>query len=193
VVRRRYAGILLGARDAVEAAGFDYGHESPLEVMRRLEGLDVFKGRTVRLPDLVVVDGGKGQLSSAYKELVALGLGDLPLIGLAKEREEIFRPGESLPVVLPHERGGLRLLQRIRDEAHRFANGYHQMLMKRRVEESILDDCPGVSERRKIALLKAFGSVARLRKATAEDIGKVAGVGAKLAEQLVAFLQTHRR
>ena len=84
-------------------------------------------------------------------------------------------------------------LARARDEAHRFANGYHQLLMKRRVEESILDDCPGVSERRKIALLKAFGSVARLRKATAEDIGKVAGVGAKLAEQLVAFLQTHRR
>ena len=97
----------------------------------------------VRLPDLIIVDGGKGQLSSACRELQRLGLHDLPIIGLAKEYEEIYRPGRALPLVLPPESGALRLLQRIRDEAHRFANTYHQLLMKKRIGESILDDCPG--------------------------------------------------
>src|SRR5438067_2842180 len=95
----------------------------------------------VRLPDLIIVDGGKGQLSAACRELQRLGLHDLPIIGLAKEREEIYRPGRALPLQLPMDSGALRLLQRIRDEAHRFANAYHQLLMKKRVGESILDDC----------------------------------------------------
>ena len=120
----------------------------------------------VRLPDLIIVDGGKGQLSSACRELQRLGLHDLPIIGLAKEREEIYRPGRALPLQLPMDSGALRLLQRIRDEAHRFANAYHQLLMKKRVGESILDDCPGVSQNRKNLLLRKFGSVNRLRKAT---------------------------
>ena len=97
----------------------------------------------VRLPDLIIVDGGKGQLSSACRELQRLGLHDLPIIGLAKEFEEIYRPGASMPLQLPADSGALRLLQRIRDEAHRFANTYHQLLMKKRIGESILDDCPG--------------------------------------------------
>src|SRR5437870_11254531 len=83
----------------------------------------------VRLPDLIIVDGGKGQLSAACRELQRLGLHDLPIIGLAKEREEIYRPGRALPLRLPMDSPGLRLLQRIRDEAHRFANAYHQLLM----------------------------------------------------------------
>ncbi len=142
----------------------------------------------VRLPDLVIVDGGKGQLGMAMAELQKLGLAGLPIIGLAKEREEIYRPGESDPLVLPHELGALKLLQRIRDEAHRWANGYHQLLLGRRVEESLLDDCPGVSQNRKAALLKAFGSVTRLRKATVEDIAKVPGIGKSLAEGIAEFL-----
>src|SRR5438034_1763577 len=97
----------------------------------------------IRLPDLIIVDGGKGQLSAACRELQRLGLHDLPIIGLAKEREEIYRPGRALPLQLPMDSGALRLLQRIRDEAHRFANAYHQLLMKKRVGERILDDCPG--------------------------------------------------
>src|ERR1700743_3927074 len=105
------------------------------------------------MPSIIVGVGGKGQQSSACRELNALGLGDLPIIGLAKEREEIFRPGKSAPLVLDHSSGAIRLLQRIRDEAHRFANGYHQILMKRRISESVLDDCPGVSENRKKILL----------------------------------------
>lgn len=145
----------------------------------------------VRLPDLVIVDGGKGQLSSAVKELQRLGLHELPIIGLAKQHEEIFRPGQGHPLVLPHETGALRLLQRIRDEAHRFANGYHQLLMKRRVEESILDDCPGISAARKQRLLKQFGSVARMRKVDADQIAEVEGINARLAEEIVHFLKTH--
>ena len=90
-------------------------------------------------------------------------LRDLPVIGLAKEREEIFRPGISEPLVIDHSSGAIRLLQRIRDEAHRFANGYHQILMKQRVSESLLDDCPGVSENRKKLLLRHFGSIDKLR------------------------------
>jgi excinuclease ABC subunit C len=145
----------------------------------------------VRLPDLVIVDGGKGQLSSACAELQRLGLHDLAIIGLAKEFEEIYRPGRPLPLQLPEDSGALRLLQRIRDEAHRFANGYHQLLMKRRVGESILDDCPGVSENRKQLLLKAFGSLERLRRATPEQMAEVEGIGQKLAEDVHRFLQMH--
>ena len=145
----------------------------------------------VRLPDLIIVDGGKGQLSAACRELQRLGLHDLPIIGLAKEREEIYRPGRALPLQLPMDSPALRLLQRIRDEAHRFANAYHQLLMKKRIEESILDDCPGVSQNRKNLLLRRFGSVSRLRKASVEEIAVTEGIGRKLAEEVYRFLQSH--
>ena len=203
VVRRRYSRILLEAR---EHAGddADVSQENPLESLRRLEqeveareAAGATKGKKkrntfVRLPDLVIVDGGKGQLSSAMTELQRLGLHELPVIGLAKKREEIFRPHESEPILLPHDTGALKLLQRIRDEAHRWANGYHELLMKRRVEESILDDCPGVSQRRKRSLLERFGSVARLRKATTQEIASVDGISQNLAEGIVRFLESHR-
>lgn len=193
VVRRRYARILLESREVAGAEDAELNQEPPLEALRRLgAALEGKSTRYVRLPDLVIVDGGKGQLSSACGELQRLGLHDLPIIGLAKEREEIYRPGNSFPLVLPHERGALRLLQRIRDEAHRFANGYHQILMKRRISESILDDCPGISETRKAALLKQFGSVARLRKTSAEQLASVPGISEKLAAEITDFLQRHR-
>jgi excinuclease ABC subunit C len=205
VVRRRYSRILLEARKRIGQEEAEASQESPMEAMRRLEreqdfrdfGSDSRPGKAkerrpfVRLPDLVIVDGGKGQLGSALKELQRLGLRDLPVIGLAKQREEIFRPGRPEPLVLSHETGALRLLQRIRDEAHRFANGYHQLLMKRRVEESILDDCPGISQARKQRLLEKFGSVARLRKVSAEKIAKVAGINPRLAGEIAHFLKTH--
>jgi len=205
VVRRRYSRILLEARERVGDDVADDSQESPLEAMRRLEteiakaelstsATDDQKRRApfVRLPDLVIVDGGKGQLSSATRELQRLGLHDLPIVGLAKEREEIFRPGNPEPLLLPHDTGALKLMQRIRDEAHRFANGYHQLLMKRRVNESILDDCPGISQARKQRLLKKFGSVARLRKATSEELAEVSGINERLAGEIVHFLKTHR-
>ncbi|RBP47226.1 excinuclease ABC subunit C [Roseimicrobium gellanilyticum] len=147
------------------------------------------KTKFVRLPDLVIIDGGKGQLSSAMEELQRLGLHELPVVGLAKEEEEIYRPGVDQPLRIPHDRGALKLLQRIRDEAHRWANGYHQLLLRRRVEESILDDCPGVSQTRKANILRVFGSVARLRRATVEEVAKVPGIGKGLAEEIVRFLK----
>ena len=155
VVRRRYSRILLEARAANSDAA-QFSQENAFEAARRLEGSGSvpLAGETesqaggshyIRLPNLIIVDGGKGQLSAACRELQRLGLHDLPIIGLAKEHEEIYRPGRALPLRLPMDSPALRLLQRIRDEAHRFANAYHQLLMKKRVEESILDDCPGVS------------------------------------------------
>src|SRR5476651_1554951 len=164
---------------------------SMAEVVKRRYSRVLTEG--IRKPSLIVVDGGKGQLSSARRELETLGLGDLPIIGLAKEREEIFRPGQSAPLVIDHSSGAIRLLQRIRDEAHRFANGYHQILMKQRATESLLDDCPGVSENRKKLLLRHFGSMERLRNASAEEITEIDGIGPKMAETLVDFFAKLKR
>jgi len=181
VIRRRFSRILKESREAVGAEQADFTQESPLDALQRTTS-------GVRLPDLVIVDGGKGQLSMAVAELQKLGLGGLPVVGLAKQHEEVFFPGEAESVRIPHDRGALKLLQRIRDEAHRWANGYHQLLLGRRVEESLLDDCPGVSQNRKATLLKAFGSVARLRKASAADIAKLSGISSTLAETIADFL-----
>jgi len=195
VVRRRYSRILLEGREKLGMDEADISQESPFESMKRLasdgeENDESPKGtKFVALPDLVIVDGGKGQLSAATKELQRLGLHELPIIGLAKENEEVYRPDRSEPLLIPHDRGALKLLQRIRDEAHRWANGYHQLLLKRRVAESILDDCPGVSQTRRGNLLRTFGSVARLKKATAQQIAEVPGIGKGLAEEIVRFLQ----
>jgi excinuclease ABC subunit C len=191
VVRRRYSRILLEARQANSDAA-DYSQENPTEAISRPSTINHQPASSfIRLPDLIIVDGGKGQLSAACRELQRLGLHDLPIIGLAKEHEEIYRPGRALPLQLPMDSGALRLLQRIRDEAHRFANAYHQLLMKKRVGESILDDCPGVSQNRKNLLLRKFGSVKRLRKATVDEIASTEGIGRKLAEEVHRFLQRH--
>jgi excinuclease ABC subunit C len=141
------------------------------------------------LPDLVIVDGGKGQLGMAVKELRALGLHELPVIGLAKQHEEIFVPGKSESIRLPHDRGALKLLQRIRDEAHRFANSYNALLYRRRMRESLLDDCPGMSAARKQRLLKKFGSVARIRRASAEEIACLPGISVRSAQALLDHLR----
>jgi excinuclease ABC subunit C len=199
VVRRRYSRILLEARETNPDAA-EFSQEQTVEGLQRLAqqtsnaqriDSDENKMPLVRLPDLIVVDGGKGQLSAACRELQRLGLHDLPIIGLAKEHEEIYRPGRALPLQLPIDSGALRLLQRIRDEAHRFANAYHQLLMKKRIGESILDDCPGVSQNRKNLLLRKFGSVNRLRKASVEQIASTEGIGRKLAEEVHRFLRRH--
>ena len=191
VVRRRYSRILLEAREANPDAA-EFSQETAGETISRPSTINNQQSTTyVRLPDLIIVDGGKGQLSAACRELQRLGLHDLPIIGLAKEHEEIYRPGRALPLQLPIDSGALRLLQRIRDEAHRFANAYHQLLMKKRVGESILDDCPGVSQNRKNLLLRRFGSVNRLRKATVHEIAATEGIGRKLAEEVHRFLQRH--
>jgi excinuclease ABC subunit C len=189
VVRRRYSRILLEAREANPEAA-EFSQEQTVDGLQRIERQSP-SFVPVRLPDLIIVDGGKGQLSSACHELQRLGLHDLPIIGLAKEHEEIYRPGRAMPMQLPPDSGALHLLQRIRDEAHRFANAYHQLLLKKRIDESILDDCPGVSQNRKSLLLRRFGSVNRLRKASVDQIAATERIGRKLAEQLHRFLQSH--
>ena len=201
VVRRRYSRVLLEARESSPEIA-EFSQENPVEAMDRFDSgasfqlanrlnAQVENLRHIRLPDLIIVDGGKGQLSSACRELQRLGLHDLPVIGLAKEFEEIYQPGRAMPLQLPVDSGALHLLQRIRDEAHRFANTYHQLLMKKRIAESILDDCPGVSQNRKNLLLRKFGSVPRLRKANVEEIAATEGIGSKLAEEVHRFLQRH--
>ncbi|MDB4353716.1 excinuclease ABC subunit UvrC [Akkermansiaceae bacterium] len=185
VVRRRYGRILkenMEANPDVASAS----QESAVDVLRRLAA----EGKSpITLPDLVIVDGGKGQLSAAVEELQRLGLHGLPIVGLAKQREEIFQPGDSEPITIPHELGALKLMQRIRDEAHRFANGYNELLLRKRVKESMLDDCPGISPAKKKLLLTKFGSVKRLMKATPEEIGKISGISEKFAETLLEFLR----
>lgn len=141
------------------------------------------------LPDLVLIDGGKGQLNAACAELRKLGLSQIPVIGLAKEFEEIYRPGEADPIRIGRDTGALKLLQRVRDESHRFANTYNAQLRLKKISESILDEFPGIGEQRKAALLKKFGSVQRLRRATVEQISQVPGFGGKAAAELKAFLE----
>lgn len=141
------------------------------------------------LPDLILIDGGKGQLNAACGELAKLGLSHIPIIGLAKEFEEIYRPGVADPLRLDHGSGALKLLQRVRDESHRVANSYNAQLRIKRISESILDEFPGIGEARKAALLKKFGSVQRLRVATVEQIAEVPGFGGKTAADLKGFLE----
>ncbi len=140
------------------------------------------------LPDLILIDGGKGQLGAACEELAKLGLSHIPIIGFAKEYEEIFRPGEPEPLRLDHSSGALKLLQRVRDESHRFANTYNAQLRIKKISESILDEFPGIGDARKKELLRKFGSIQRLRLATVEQIGKVSGFGGEMAAKLKEFL-----
>jgi excinuclease ABC subunit C len=141
------------------------------------------------MPDLVVVDGGKGQVSAAKEVLDELGLHDLPLAGLAKEREELFLPDQAEPVVLPATSPALYLVQRLRDEAHRFAITYHRDLRAKRSVRSAFDDLPGVGPKRKRELLKVFGSIKRVRDAPVEQIAAVPGIGRALAERIKATLE----
>ena len=145
--------------------------------------------QTSNLPDLILIDGGKGQLSAACAELAKLGLEKIPIIGLAKEFEEIYQPGENLPLRLGLDHPAVKLLQRVRDESHRVANSYNAQLRLKKISESILDDFPGIGEQRKAALLKKFGSVQRLRLATLEQLTEVPGFGGKAALELKAFLE----
>jgi excinuclease ABC subunit C len=135
------------------------------------------------IPDLVVIDGGKGQLSSAMEVMHDLEL-EIPTVGLAKEREEIFLPGTSDPVVLPRDSAALFLMQRVRDEAHRFAITYHRQSRGRGALRSALDEIPGVGPKRKKALLRRFGSVDGIRRAEIEEIAAVPGMTQRTAAVL---------
>ena len=151
------------------------------------EGAD--EERRWAMPDLVIVDGGKGQVSAAKEVLDELGLHELPLAGLAKEREELFLPGRPEPILLPPTSSALYLVQRLRDEAHRFAITYHRDLRSKRTVRSAFDDLPGVGPKRRRELLKVFGSVKRVRDAPVEQIAAVPGISRALAERIKATLE----
>ena len=146
-------------------------------------------GASWALPDLVILDGGKGQLSAGLSALADAGRLQIPIVALAKEREELFRPDRSDQIVLPRTSQSLYLVQRIRDEAHRFAVTYHQSLRSKRAIRSVLDDVSGVGPAKKRALLKKFGSVRGMREAGVEDLAAVAGVGPSLAKRIKDALE----
>jgi len=138
-------------------------------------------------PDLVLIDGGKGQLNAAL-EVFKNSAEEIPFIGLAKENEEIFLPRKKNPVVLPRSSPGLQLLQRLRDEAHRFAVSYHTNIRRKRAFKSVLDNVPGIGPRRKQALLRRFGTVQGIRDASAEEIMAAAGMTINEANKVKEFL-----
>ena len=140
-------------------------------------------------PNLVVVDGGRPQVEAARAALAAVGVDDLPVIGLAKRLEEVWLPGEEHPVVLPRTSEGLYLLQRVRDEAHRFANTFHRQRRSRSMTSSQLDGIPGLGKARQQALLARFGSVKALRRAEEDDLLQVPGIGPAVARAVVERLR----
>ncbi|NQU05495.1 MAG: excinuclease ABC subunit UvrC, partial [Calditrichaeota bacterium] len=139
-------------------------------------------------PDLILVDGGKGQLSSAVKVLDELELPELSIIGLAKRLDEIYQPEQSEPILLPRSSTALRLLQQVRDEAHRFAVTRHRLLRGKRQIKSKLDNIPGVGLQRRQALLKKFGSLKRIAAAGIDEIADTPGISKKLAESIKTYL-----
>jgi excinuclease ABC subunit C len=155
---------------------------------RRLRAANEGQVKFLPLPDLLVVDGGKGQLNVAREVLAETGHADLPAIGLAKEQEEVFVPGRSGPVPMDAHLRGRYLLQRLRDEAHRFAIGHHRDLRSKQVRRSVLDEAPGIGPTRKRELLRAFRSIRALREASVEEIAEVRGMSRASAQQLKDYL-----
>jgi len=145
----------------------------------------------VYAPGLVVVDGGQPQVAAAQRALDELGIDDIPVCGLAKRLEEVWLPGQEDPVIMRRTSEALYLLQRVRDEAHRFAITHHRSRRSKSMVESILDDVPGLGEVRRKALLRRFGSLRKLRTATVVEIAEVPGIGAKTAEAIQAALAAH--
>jgi excinuclease ABC subunit C len=202
VVRRRYSRLLKeSVAPTQKTKNDDDGHAVPQELQTLVnetsrkfqKGIPIKNAKLQftksNLPDLILIDGGKGQLGMAVAELEKLGLEKIPVIGLAKEFEEIYFPGKSEPLRLGLDHPAVKLLQRIRDESHRVANSYNAQLRLKRISESVLDEFPGIGERRKSALLKKFGSVQRLRAATLEQLAAVPGFGGKAAKELKKFLE----
>ncbi len=142
------------------------------------------------LPDLVVVDGGKGQLSSAVAELKVHGLNDQLIIGLAKRLEEVFLPGISAAITIDRRSPALYLLKQVRDEAHRFAISYNRNVRKKRTIKSRLDDIPGVGPARRQSLLKEFGSVKKIKEATVDELTRLKGINEQLAEAILKSLNS---
>jgi excinuclease ABC subunit C len=194
-VRRRMARYLderIDTGEEADDAQDDEGDPTASPVApQRPSPLDPETGRPRKFaypPNLLVVDGGAPQVAAAAAALAELGIEDVALCGLAKRLEEVWLPGETEPVILPRTSEALYLLQRVRDEAHRFAITYHRQKRSRAMTTSALDGVPGLGESRKKALLTRFGSLKRLRAASVEDIMAVPGVGRRTAEAVAAAL-----
>ncbi len=184
VLRRRFGRVARLRREtgalSLAAVGADEAPEGPEPDRRASDNWAV--------PDLVIVDGGKGQLSAAVGVMDELAITDIPLTGLAKRFEELYLPGRPDPVVLPRRSQALYLVQRIRDEAHRFAITYHRDVRGKRALRSELDDIAGIGPGRKKALLKRFGSVRRIRDASVDEVADTPGISRELAERLKGHL-----
>jgi excinuclease ABC subunit C len=192
VVRRRFARYL----DEQVEVGADADTDPVAEAAEQARpGIDPTTGRPRKFaypPNLLVVDGGAPQVAAAAAVLADLGIEDVALVGLAKRLEEVWLPGESYPTILPRTSEGLYLLQRVRDEAHRFAITFHRQKRSKAMTVSVLDDIPGLGETRRKALMKQFGSLKRLRAATADEIAEVPGIGPNTAAAIVDALAAVR-
>ncbi|MCP3802296.1 excinuclease ABC subunit UvrC [Allokutzneria sp. A3M-2-11 16] len=187
VVRRRFARY----KDEDPLAGSSIDTATASEAPGELPGIDPETGRPKRFaypPNLLVVDGAGPQANAAADVLAELGVTDVAVVGLAKRLEEVWVPGDPDPVILPRTSEALYLLQRVRDEAHRFAISYHRQKRSKRMTASALDGVSGLGDARKAALLKHFGSLKRLKAATVEQITEVPGVGRRTAEAVLAAL-----
>lgn len=149
---------------------------------RRLKMID-----TDEEPDLIVIDGGKGQLGMACEVLDELNLAHIPIIGLAKEFEEIYIPNSKRPIIIPKNNKALHLLQQVRDESHRFAITYHRKLRSDNIGESSLDDIPGIGKKRKINILKEFGTMDNVKNASVEELAKIKGMNEKVATNVYEY------
>ena len=196
VVRRR---LVRGLREAAEAAAVRTGTPAGADTAQVAEDNGTYapggteeQGRKsssfLPLPDLLLIDGGRGQVNAVRRVLAELGLGHLPVAGIAKEHEYLILPGRAEPVILPAGNPGLLLVEQIRDEAHRFAVGYHRKRRGTRGMRSLLDDVEGIGPRRKRALLKKFGSVAGMKEASVNDLAAVEGMNLAVAQRLYDFL-----
>ncbi len=184
VLTRRFRRLLDDQAEEPDIGEHEQGDEGPMLV-------DPDTGRPRKfsyVPGLVVVDGGPPQVAAAQRALDELGIDDVPVCGLAKRLEEVWVPGQEDPVILPRSSEGLYLLQRIRDEAHRFAITHHRSRRSKSMVESTLDGVPGLGEVRRKTLLRHFGSLKKLRAATVEEIASVPGFGKRTAEAVVAAL-----
>lgn len=182
VVRRRF---LRGLKEREELEQLSEETQlSPEEAAKMKED-----AKFAELPDLLLIDGGKGQLGVARAVLRELGLEFIPTIGLAEQFEEIYMEGNPDPIILPRNSPALYLVQRIRDEAHRFAITYHRHLRDQRTTKSVLDEIPGIGPKRKKALIRTFGSVLGVKQATLEQLKAVPGITAELAERIHETLQ----
>lgn len=148
--------------------------------------------RFAELPDLVIIDGGRGQLGYAFRAMQELGVGDIPVFGLAKQHEWLFEPERPNPIILDRDSEALKMLQHLRDEAHRFAITFHRSLRTRRNLKSLLDDVPGIGPKRKKALMRAYPDLAAIADASVEDLGHVPGMSAPAAEAVLQYLRMSR-